>query len=64
MNGNDMVARPDYEALCKKQECEIEKLKLMYVDAQEKIRCLQEEAKRYKTIIKTFEFIFGRKFDD
>lgn len=64
MNGNDMVARPDYEALCKKQNCEIEELKLMRVDAQEKIRCLKEEVERYRAVIKTLEFIFGRKFYD
>lgn len=64
MNGNDMAARPDYEALCEKQECEIKALNLMRMDSEEKIRCLKEEVERYRAVIKTLEFIFGRKFYD
>ena len=61
---NGVALDDDNAVVSEKQKCEIEELKLMHVDAQEKIRRLKEEVERYRAVIKTLEFVFGRKLYD
>lgn len=55
---------PDWESEFYKADQHAKKLYMKLKDTEEKARCLREEILRYETIIKTMEFIVGRKFEE
>lgn len=56
-------ATVDYETECRRLSHKCDELRAKLADTEEKARCLHEENLRYKAIMKTLEFVFGRKFD-
>lgn len=63
MSNNEMCANRDWEAELKKAEAYTAELKMQLWDAEEKAKCMREEIVRYQAIVKTMEFVLGRKFE-
>lgn len=54
----------NYEAEYERARSKCDELYAKLKNTEEKARCLHEENLRCRAVIKTLEFVFGRKFDD
>ena len=62
IKGEDVVDHTDWKAMCESLDAYNADLKAKLRDMENTIKSLHDELKRYETIVKTLEFIVGRKF--
>lgn len=54
----------DWEAALKTSDNHNAELHMKLREMEEKMKCMHDELMRYKTVIKTVEFVVGRKFEE